>query len=192
MRWRVRGQDPTPPADQAFPTLVKDAAAGRPARPARRRHPGRPDEFARFRVQCRARPLFTLDIYQKIKPHTTEKESWSRSGALPQASVVLLEPSGFRDEGDLRYALPVSPKRSVLSCPAAHRLLSSYWVVFVPRINGKGALAAMCQASSSASCAYPFSSDLLALRHSLSDSCNAFADDHFPTSASSVHILSSS
>jgi SSS family solute:Na+ symporter len=127
-------------ADQAFPTLVKTLLpVGLRGLLAGGILAALMSSLASVYNACST--LFTLDIYQKIKPHTTEKEL-VKVGRIATASVVLLGTLWIpvmKGISDTLYQY-LQSVQSYLAPPIAAVFLLG---VFVPRINGKGALAAM-------------------------------------------------
>jgi SSS family solute:Na+ symporter len=127
-------------ADQAFPTLVKTLLpVGLRGLLAGGILAALMSSLASVYNACST--LFTLDIYQKIKPHTTEKEL-VKVGRIATAAVVLLGTLWIpvmKGISDTLYQY-LQSVQSYLAPPIAAVFLLG---VFVPRINGKGALAAM-------------------------------------------------
>ncbi len=127
-------------ADQAFPTLVKTLLpVGLRGLLAGGILAALMSSLASVYNACST--LFTLDIYQKIKPHTTEKEL-VKVGRIATATVVLLGTLWIpvmKGISDTLYQY-LQSVQSYLAPPIAAVFLLG---VFVPRINGKGALAAM-------------------------------------------------
>jgi SSS family solute:Na+ symporter len=127
-------------ADQAFPTLVKTLLpVGLRGLLAGGILAALMSSLASVYNACST--LFTLDIYQKIKPHTTEKEL-VKVGRIATATVVVLGVLWIpvmRGISDTLYQY-LQSVQSYLAPPIAAVFLLG---VFVPRINGKGALAAM-------------------------------------------------
>jgi SSS family solute:Na+ symporter len=127
-------------ADQAFPTLVKTLLpVGLRGLLAGGILAALMSSLASVYNACST--LFTLDIYQKIKPHTTEKEL-VKVGRIATASVVLLGTLWIpvmKGISDTLYQY-LQSVQSYLAPPIAAVFLLG---VFVPRINGKGALTAM-------------------------------------------------
>ena len=127
-------------SDQAFPTLVKTLLpVGLRGLLAGGILAALMSSLASVYNACST--LFTLDIYQKIKPHSTEKEL-VKVGRIATASVVLLGTLWIpvmKGISDTLYQY-LQSVQSYLAPPIAAVFLLG---VFVPRINGKGALAAM-------------------------------------------------
>jgi SSS family solute:Na+ symporter len=127
-------------ADQAFPTLVKTLLpVGLRGLLAGGILAALMSSLASVYNACST--LFTLDIYQKIRPHTTEKEL-VKVGRIATATVVLLGTLWIpvmKGISDTLYQY-LQSVQSYLAPPIAAVFLLG---VFVPRINGKGALAAM-------------------------------------------------
>jgi len=127
-------------ADQAFPTLVKTLLpVGLRGLLAGGILAALMSSLASVYNACST--LFTLDIYQKIKPNTTEKEL-VKVGRIATATVVVLGVLWIpvmRGISDTLYQY-LQSVQSYLAPPIAAVFLLG---VFVPRINGKGALAAM-------------------------------------------------
>ena len=127
-------------ADQAFPTLVKTLLpVGLRGLLAGGILAALMSSLASVYNACST--LFTLDIYQKIRPHTTEKEL-VKVGRIATATVVLLGTLWIpvmKGISDTLYQY-LQSVQSYLAPPIAAVFLLG---VFVPRINGTGALAAM-------------------------------------------------
>jgi SSS family solute:Na+ symporter len=134
------GKIQLPQSDQAFPTLVKTLLpVGLRGLLAGGILAALMSSLASVYNACST--LFTLDIYQKIKPNTTEKEL-VKVGRIATASVVLLGTLWIpvmKGISDTLYQY-LQSVQSYLAPPIAAVFLLG---VFVPRINGKGALAAM-------------------------------------------------
>ena len=134
------GKIQLPQSDQAFPTLVKTLLpVGLRGLLAGGILAALMSSLASVYNACST--LFTLDIYQKIKPHTTEKEL-VKVGRIATATVVLLGTLWIpvmKGISDTLYQY-LQSVQSYLAPPIAAVFLLG---VFVPRINGKGALAAM-------------------------------------------------
>jgi SSS family solute:Na+ symporter len=127
-------------ADQAFPTLVKTLLpVGLRGLLAGGILAALMSSLASVYNACST--LFTLDIYQKIRPHTTEKEL-VKVGRIATGAVVLLGTLWIpvmKGISDTVYQY-LQSVQSYLAPPIAAVFLLG---VFFPRINGKGALAAM-------------------------------------------------
>jgi SSS family solute:Na+ symporter len=127
-------------ADQAFPTLVKTLLpVGLRGLLAGGILAALMSSLASVYNACST--LFTLDIYQKIRPQTTEKEL-VKVGRIATAAVVVLGMLWIpvmKGISDTLYQY-LQSVQSYLAPPIAAVFLLG---VFVPRINGKGALAAM-------------------------------------------------
>jgi SSS family solute:Na+ symporter len=127
-------------ADQAFPTLVKTLLpVGLRGLLAGGILAALMSSLASVYNACST--LFTLDIYQKIKPQTTEKEL-VKVGRIATAAVVVLGMLWIpvmKGISDTLYQY-LQSVQSYLAPPIAAVFLLG---VFVPRINGTGALAAM-------------------------------------------------
>jgi SSS family solute:Na+ symporter len=127
-------------ADQAFPTLVKTLLpVGLRGLLAGGILAALMSSLASVYNACST--LFTLDIYQKIRPHTTEKEL-VKVGRIATATVVVLGTLWIpvmKGISDTLYQY-LQSVQSYLAPPIAAVFLLG---VFVPRINGTGALAAM-------------------------------------------------
>jgi SSS family solute:Na+ symporter len=127
-------------ADQAFPTLVKTLLpVGLRGLLAGGILAALMSSLASVYNACST--LFTLDIYQKMRPHTTEKEL-VKVGRIATAAVVLLGMLWIpvmKGISDTVYQY-LQSVQSYLAPPIAAVFLLG---VFFPRINGKGALAAM-------------------------------------------------
>jgi SSS family solute:Na+ symporter len=134
------GKIQLPQSDQAFPTLVKTLLpVGLRGLLAGGILAALMSSLASVYNACST--LFTLDIYQKIKPHSTEKEL-VKVGRIATASVVILGTLWIpvmKGISDTLYQY-LQSVQSYLAPPIAAVFLLG---VFVPRINGKGALAAM-------------------------------------------------
>jgi len=134
------GKIQLPQSDQAFPTLVKTLLpVGLRGLLAGGILAALMSSLASVYNACST--LFTLDIYQKIKPHSTEKEL-VKVGRIATASVVLLGTLWIpvmKGISDTLYQY-LQSVQSYLAPPIAAVFLLG---VFVPRINGKGALTAM-------------------------------------------------
>jgi SSS family solute:Na+ symporter len=127
-------------ADQAFPTLVKTLLpVGLRGLLAGGILAALMSSLASVYNACST--LFTLDIYQKIRPHTTEKEL-VKVGRIATGAVVLLGTLWIpvmKGISDTVYQY-LQSVQSYLAPPIAAVFLLG---VFIPRINGAGALAAM-------------------------------------------------
>jgi SSS family solute:Na+ symporter len=134
------GKIQLPQSDQAFPTLVKTLLpVGLRGLLAGGILAALMSSLASVYNACST--LFTLDIYQKIRPHSTEKQL-VKVGRIATASVVLLGTLWIpvmKGISDTLYQY-LQSVQSYLAPPIAAVFLLG---VFVPRINGKGALAAM-------------------------------------------------
>ena len=127
-------------ADQAFPTLVKTLLpVGLRGLLAGGILAALMSSLASVYNACST--LFTLDIYQKMRPHSTEKEL-VKVGRIATGTVVLLGTLWIpvmKGISDTVYQY-LQSVQSYLAPPIAAVFLLG---VFFPRINGKGALAAM-------------------------------------------------
>jgi len=127
-------------ADQAFPTLVKTLLpVGIRGLLAGGILAALMSSLASVYNACST--LFTLDIYQKIKPHTSDKEL-VKVGRITTAVVVILGMAWIpvmRGISDTLYQY-LQSVQSYLAPPIAAVFLLG---VFSKRINGKGAITTM-------------------------------------------------
>jgi SSS family solute:Na+ symporter len=134
------GKIQLPQSDQAFPTLVKALLpAGLRGILAGGVLAALMSSLAAVYNACST--LFTMDIYQKIKPHTTEKEL-VKVGRIATAVVVVLGTVWIplmKGISDILYQY-LQSVQSYLAPPIAAVFLLG---VFSKRINGKGAFTGM-------------------------------------------------
>jgi SSS family solute:Na+ symporter len=134
------GRIQLPQSDQAFPTLVKTLLpVGLRGILAGGILAALMSSLASVYNACST--LFTLDIYQKIKPQTTDKEL-VRVGRITTAVVVVLGMAWIpmmKGISDILYQY-LQSVQSYLAPPIAAVFLLG---VFSKRINGKGALTTM-------------------------------------------------
>ena len=134
------GKIQLPQSDQAFPTLVKALLpTGLRGILAGGVLAALMSSLAAVYNACST--LFTMDIYQKIKPHTTEKEL-VKVGRIATAAVVVLGMVWIplmKGISDILYQY-LQSVQSYLAPPIAAVFLLG---VFSRRINGKGAFTAM-------------------------------------------------
>ena len=134
------GKIQLPQSDQAFPTLVKALLpTGLRGILAGGVLAALMSSLAAVYNACST--LFTMDIYQKIKPHMTEKEL-VKVGRIATAAVVVLGMVWIplmKGISDILYQY-LQSVQSYLAPPIAAVFLLG---VFSRRINGKGAFTAM-------------------------------------------------
>jgi SSS family solute:Na+ symporter len=134
------GKIQLPQSDQAFPTLVKALLpVGLRGILAGGVLAALMSSLASVYNACST--LFTMDIYQKIKPYTTEKEL-VKVGRIATATVVVLGMVWIplmKGISDILYQY-LQSVQSYLAPPIAAVFLLG---VFSKRINGKGAFTAM-------------------------------------------------
>jgi SSS family solute:Na+ symporter len=134
------GKIQLPQSDQAFPTLVKALLpVGLRGIVAGGVLAALMSSLAAVYNACST--LFTMDIYQKIKPHTTEKEL-VKVGRITTATVVVLGMVWIplmKGISDILYQY-LQSVQSYLAPPIAAAFLLG---VFSKRINGRGAFTAM-------------------------------------------------
>lgn len=134
------GKIQLPQSDQAFPTLVKALLpTGLRGILAGGVLAALMSSLAAVYNACST--LFTMDIYQKIRPHTTEKEL-VKVGRIATAAVVVLGMVWIplmKGISDILYQY-LQSVQSYLAPPIAAVFLLG---VFSRRINGKGAFTAM-------------------------------------------------
>ncbi len=138
------GKIQLPQSDQAFPTLVKALLpVGLRGILAGGVLAALMSSLAAVYNACST--LFTMDIYQKIKPHTTEKEL-VKVGRITTATVVVLGMVWIplmKGISDILYQY-LQSVQSYLAPPIAAAFLLG---VFSKRINGRGAFTAMAVGS---------------------------------------------